>query len=153
MLSLIALNKICQDTLSKAREVALRILQNTVYQMVEQIPQVFDIFWSDRTYLLIEVLYILFGLIELPVQQHSNHWAEKRIGGVAVWGADENFCWRNICIFIITMLRDNRQKRFSELHKLVLDLFCVGQRKPLEALVAEVKKTLEASKLVSNYKG
>ena len=29
-----------QDTLSKAREVALRILQNTVYQMVEQIPQV-----------------------------------------------------------------------------------------------------------------
>ena len=42
---------------------------------------------------------------------------------------------------------------FSELHKLVLDLFCVGQRKPLEALVAEVKKTLEASKVVSNYKG
>ena len=81
---MIALNNICQDTLSKAREVALRILQNTVYQMVEQIPQVFDIFWSDRTYLLIEVLYILFGLIELPVQQHSNHWAEKRIGGVAV---------------------------------------------------------------------
>ena len=31
---------LCQDTLSKAREVALRILQNTVYQMVEQIPQV-----------------------------------------------------------------------------------------------------------------
>ena len=31
---------VCQDTLSKAREVALRILQNTVYQMVEQIPQV-----------------------------------------------------------------------------------------------------------------
>ena len=46
---MIALNNICQDTLSKAREVALRILQNTVYQMVEQIPQVFDIFWSDRT--------------------------------------------------------------------------------------------------------
>ena len=34
------LKDLCQDTLSKAREVALRILQNTVYQMVEQIPQV-----------------------------------------------------------------------------------------------------------------
>ena len=29
-----------QDTLTRARSVALRILQHTVYQMVEQIPQV-----------------------------------------------------------------------------------------------------------------
>ena len=29
----------------------------------------------------------------------------------------------------------------------------IVQREPLEALVAEVKKTLEATKVVSNYKG
>ena len=32
-------------------------------------------------------------------------------------------------------------------------LCIIVQREPLEALVAEVKKTLEASKVVSNYKG
>jgi len=74
---------VLQDTLSKAREVALRILQNTVYQMVEQIPQ---------------------------------------CSNTAVTG-----------------LRKELETLQSE-------------REPLEALVSEVKKTLEASKVVSNYK-